>query len=92
MCICSCHLIEYILQARLEGYITNPPSTELIYFLFPPLAILLDESHELFDVDLVRDIVSPLPTRRAVEMMNRCLGEREKGLWKALGDYWLNPK
>ena len=46
----------------------------------------------MFGVDLVRDIVSPLPTRRAIKMMNSCLGDREKGLWQALGDYWLHPR
>ena len=80
------------MQARLDGYIKDPPSRELIYFLFPPLARILDESHELFGVDLVRDIVSPLLTRRAIKMMNSRLGEREKGLWNALGEYWLHPR
>ena len=60
--------------------------------MVPSLARILDESNELFGVDLVRDIVSPLPTRRAISMMNSCLKEREKGLWQALGDYWLHPR
>ena len=65
---------------------------QLLHHLFPPLAYLVDECYELFDEDLVKDVVAPLPTRKAVRMMSQGLGEREQVIWKALGDYWRQPR
>ena len=53
----------------MDGVLTNPSAIELLHHLFPPLAILLDESHEMFDVDLVKDISSPMMTKKAVDMV-----------------------
>lgn len=80
------------IQGKLNGHISNPGAPELLLHLFPPMAILLDESHELFDVDLIRDISTPLPTRKGVDFMYDNLQDRELDIWKELGDYWLNPK
>ena len=70
----------------------NPSADQLLFCLFPPLAVLLDESHELFGVDLVKDISCPMPTKRAVDMLSSTLKDRELAIWHALGDYWHNPK
>jgi len=85
--------MAFNLLAKLDGELQNPSARELLLHLFPPLALLLDESHELFDVDLVKDISCPMPTKKAVDMMTDCLKDRpEIELWRALGDYWQNPK
>lgn len=82
---------KILFQARLDGYIDDPPAKTLLRYLFPPLAFLLDESHEMFDTDLVRDIASPPLTKLAVSMLDASLMERERGLWMALGENWLSP-
>ena len=40
---------------------------------------------------LVRDVVYPLATPKAVDLLERCLGQREVVIWRALGENWLNP-
>jgi hypothetical protein len=56
------------------------------------LAFLVDECYDVFDEDLVREVVTPLPTVKAIEMLQRCLTQPELAIWRALGDYWLNPR
>ena len=70
----------------------DPSSGEMLHHLFPPLAYLVDECFDLFDEDLVRDVVFPLPTPKAVHLLETSLGEREAVIWRALGQNWLNPK
>ena len=70
----------------------SPSAAEMLHHLFPPLAFLVDECFDLFDEDLVRDVVFPLPTPKAVDLLERSLGEREAVIWRALGENWLNPK
>ena len=65
----NCHRSDDKFQARVDGHLSSPTAIELLHHLFPPLAILLDESHELFDVDLVKDISCPMLTRKAVDMV-----------------------
>ena len=55
-------------------------------------ALLFAVVHVLFDEDLVREVVTPLPTVKAIEMLQRCLTQPELAIWRALGDYWLNPR
>ena len=80
------------MQARLDGYIDNPSADTILHHLFPSLAFIVDECYDLFDEDLVREVVTPLPTVKAIEMMQRCLTPAELAIWRALGDYWLNPR
>ena len=47
---------------------------------------------DMFDEDLVKDVVSPLPTTKAVVMMSKSLSAREIVIWKALGDCWQTPR
>ena len=69
----------------------NVTAAEMLHHLFPPLAFLVDECFDYFDEDLVRDVVYPLPTPKAVDLLERCLGQREAVIWRALGENWLNP-
>ena len=69
----------------------NPSASEMLHHLFPPLAFLVDECFDVFDEDLVKDVVFPLPTPKAVDLLERCLGQREAVIWRALGENWLNP-
>jgi hypothetical protein len=79
-------------KARLDGYIDNPTADTILHHLFPSLAFIVDECYEIFDEDLVREVVTPLPTVKAIEMMQRCLTPPELAIWRALGNYWLNPR
>ena len=69
----------------------NPNAPEMLHHLFPPLAFLVDECFDVFDEDLVKDVLYPLPTPKAVDLLERCLGQREAVIWRALGENWLNP-
>ncbi len=64
----------------------------MLHHLFPPLAFLVDVSFEEFGDELVKDVVAPLPTRKSVKMLSECLNSREQVIWKALGDYWRQPR
>ena len=76
----------------MEGHISNPSAEEILRHLFPPLAFLVDECYSQFEEDLVREVATPLPTAKAVDMLSRCLEQRELIIWRALGDYWLIPR
>jgi hypothetical protein len=52
------------LQARLDGFIDNPSAETILHHLFPSLAFIVDECYDLFDEDLVHDVVTPLLTAR----------------------------
>ena len=78
-------------QGRLEEFMENPNAPEMLHHLFPPLAFLVDECFDVFDEDLVKDVLYPLPTPKAVDLLERCLGQREAVIWRALGENWLNP-
>lgn len=84
--------LAFNLLGRLEEFLENPTAPEMLHHLFPPLAFLVDECFDLFDEDLVRDVVFPLPTPKAVDFLERCLNQREAVIWRALGENWLNPK
>ena len=75
----------------MEQFLENVSAAEMLHHLFPPLAFLVDECFDYFDEDLVRDVVYPLPTPKAVDLLERCLGQREVVIWRALGENWLNP-
>lgn len=85
-------ITQSILQGRLEEFLEEPSAAEMLHHLFPPLAFLVDECFEEFDEDLVRDVVYPLPTPKAVDFLERSLGPREAVIWRALGENWLDPK
>ena len=79
-------------QGRLEEFLENPSAGEMVHHLFPPLAFIVDVCYDMFDEDLVKNVVNPLPTPKAVEFLNRNLGQREAYIWRALGENWLNPE
>jgi hypothetical protein len=62
----------------LEGFIDNPSSDTILHHLILSLAFLVDECYDLFDEDLVREVVTPLPTVKAIDMMQRCLTQPGK--------------
>ena len=76
----------------MEGHLRNPNAKELLHHLFPPLAFLIDECFEAFSEDVVKEVSSPLLTRKAIKMLKQNLSEREQVIWKALGDYWIQPR
>ena len=79
-------------QGRLNPFISHPNAPEIVHHLFPPLAFLMDATIDLFDMDLAKDVASPLLTNSAVTLLNHCLSTKESNVWAACGDYWRLPK
>ena len=76
----------------MDGHIDNPSANKILHHLFPSLAFIVDECYDLFDEDLVREVVTPLPTIKAIKMLQQNLTQAELAIWRALGNYWLNPR
>jgi hypothetical protein len=81
-----------LFQAYLEDHLSDPAAPDLLDHLFPPLAYLVDECYDLFDEDLVRDVLSPLLTNAACGFLDQHLGQKQRVIWKALGDCWIKPR
>jgi len=85
--------LSFILLARLKAHIHDPNAPELVHFLFTPLALIVDASHDThYGPNLPAKVVSPLLTRDAVNLLINCVTSKETELWQSLGDAWLIPR
>lgn len=85
--------LSFNLLAKLKAHIHDPNAPELIHFLFTPLALIVDASHETFyEPNLPAKVVSPLLTREAVNLLMNCVTSKETELWHSLGNAWLIPR
>ncbi|KAG7206773.1 hypothetical protein KM043_000689 [Ampulex compressa] len=85
--------LSFNLLAKLKAHIHDPNAPELVHFLFTPLALIVDASHETnYDPNLPSKVVSPLLTREAVNLLINCVTSKETELWHSLGDTWLIPR
>ena len=67
--------------------------TELVHFLFTPLALIVDASHDShYGPNLPSKVVSPLLTSEAIDLLINCLTSKESELWNSLGDAWYIPE
>ena len=81
------------LLAKLKAHIHDPNAPELVHFLFTPLALIVDASHDTnYDPNLPNKVLSPLLTREAVNLLINCVTSKETELWHSLGDAWLVPR
>jgi epidermal growth factor receptor kinase substrate 8 len=65
----------------------------LVHFLFTPLALIVDASHDTcYDPNLPARVVEPLPTRDAINLLNNCVTSKEMELLRSLGDAWTIPR
>ncbi|KAI4478630.1 hypothetical protein M0804_011658 [Polistes exclamans] len=84
---------SFNLLAKLKARIHDPNAPELVHFLFTPLALTVDASHDTnYDTNLPSKVVSPLLTREAVNLLINCVTSKETELWHSLGDTWLIPR
>ena len=82
-----------VFKAKLKAHIHDPNAPELVHFLFTPLALIVDASHDTpYGPNLPAKVVSPLLTREAVNLLINCVTSKETELWHSLGDAWLVPR
>ncbi|XP_046836663.1 epidermal growth factor receptor kinase substrate 8-like [Vespa crabro] len=85
--------LSFNLLAKLKAHIHDPNAPELVHFLFTPLALIVDASHDTnYEPNLPSKVVSPLLTREAVNLLINCVTSKETELWHSLGDMWLIPR
>lgn len=84
--------LSFNLLAKLKAHIHDPNAPELVHFLFTPLALIVDASHDTnYEPNLPSKVVSPLLTHEAVNLLMNCVTSKETELWHSLGDTWLVP-
>lgn len=85
--------LSFNLLAKLKHHIHDPNAPELVHFLFTPLALIVDASHDTrYGPNLPAKVVSPLLTQEAVNLLINCVTSKETELWHSLGDAWLIPR
>lgn len=85
--------LSFNLLAKLKAHIHDPNAPELVHFLFTPLALIVDASHDTYyDPNLPARVVSPLLTREAINLLINCVTSKETELWRSLGDAWAIPR
>ena len=85
--------LSFNLLAKLKAHIHDPNAPELVHFLFTPLALIVDASHDShYGPNLPSKVLSPLLTADAVELLINCLTSKESELWHSLGDVWYVPQ
>ncbi|XP_019696039.1 epidermal growth factor receptor kinase substrate 8 isoform X2 [Harpegnathos saltator] len=85
--------LSFNLLAKLKAHIHDPNAPELVHFLFTPLALIVDASHDTnYEPNLPNKVMSPLLTREAVNLLINCVTSKETELWHSLGETWLVPR
>lgn len=85
--------LSFNLLAKLKTHIHDPNAPELIHFLFTPLALIVDASHDsCYDPHLPSRVFKPLLTREAINLLVNCVTSKETELWRSLGDAWGIPR
>ncbi len=84
--------LSFNLLARLRAHIHDPNAPELVHFLFTPLALIVDASHDShYGPNLPSKVLAPLLKADAVELLVNCLTSKESELWHSLGEVWYVP-
>ena len=77
--------LSFNLLAKLKAHIHGPNAPELVHFLFTPLALIVDASHDShYGPNLPSKVLSPLLTADAVELLVNCLTSKELQLTNAI--------
>ncbi|XP_050313584.1 epidermal growth factor receptor kinase substrate 8-like [Anthonomus grandis grandis] len=85
--------LSFNLLAKLKAHIHDPNAPELVHFLFTPLALIVESSHDYyFDQHIPQNVTAPLLTREAINLLMNCVTSKETELWHSLGNAWLVPK
>ncbi|XP_060516021.1 epidermal growth factor receptor kinase substrate 8-like isoform X2 [Cylas formicarius] len=85
--------LSFNLLAKLKAHIHDPNAPELVHFLFTPLALIVEASHDhYFDQQIPHNVISPVLTREAINLLMNCVTSKETELWHSLGSAWLIPR
>nr|CAH7751140.1 unnamed protein product [Callosobruchus chinensis] len=85
--------LSFNLLAKLKAHIHDPNAPELVHFLFTPLALIVEAAQDTyFDRHIPHNVVSPLLTREAINLLMNCVTSKETELWHSLGNAWLIPR
>lgn len=85
--------LSFNLLAKLKSHIHDPNAPELIHFLFTPLALIVDASHDsYYTPPIAGQVIDPLLTREAINLLVNCVTSKETELWRSLGDAWTVPR
>ena len=85
--------LSFNLLAKLKAHIHDPNAPELVHFLFTPLALIVDASHDShYGPNLPSKILAPLLNKNAVDLLINCLTSKESELWHSLGEAWYVPR
>lgn len=85
--------LSFNLLAKLKAHIHDPNAPELVHFLFTPLALIVDASHDTdYEVKIPERVIDPLLTREAINLLINCVTSKETELWRSLGEAWTIPK
>merc|ERR1712012_1396768 len=84
--------LSFNLLAKLKAHIHDPNAPELVHFLFTPLALIVDASHDShYGPNLPSKVEGPLLTADAIDLLVNCLTSKESELWHSLGETWYVP-
>lgn len=85
--------LSFNLLAKLKAHIHEPNAPELVHFLFTPLALIVDASHDSqYGPNVPSKVLAPLLTKHAVDLLLNCLTSKESELWHSLGEAWYVPR
>lgn len=85
--------LSFNLLAKLKSHIHDPNAPELIHFLFTPLALIVDASHDsYYNPQVSGQVIDPLLTREAINLLCNCVTSKETELWRSLGEAWTIPR
>ncbi|VDM55975.1 unnamed protein product [Angiostrongylus costaricensis] len=83
--------LSFNLLAKLKNHIHEPNAPELLHFLFTPLTVILEACHWGLGRNIAPQIVAPLLSLEARELMQNCLTSKESDVWMSLGETWRTP-
>ncbi|XP_070252589.1 epidermal growth factor receptor kinase substrate 8-like protein 3 isoform X1 [Myotis yumanensis] len=80
---------SFNLLGRLAIHLQNPSAAELLHRLFRTLHLVLTQCPER---DLAGQVIAPLLTPEAVDMLKFYLSPPDSNLWKSLGPAWTTSR
>ncbi|XP_045672773.1 epidermal growth factor receptor kinase substrate 8-like protein 3 isoform X2 [Phyllostomus hastatus] len=80
---------SFNLLGKLAAYLQNPSPDHLLHLLFNTLNLVLTKCPER---GLAAQVISPLLTPEAMDLMQLCLSPPETDLWKSLGVAWTTSR
>ncbi|KAH7721896.1 CRE-EPS-8 protein [Aphelenchoides avenae] len=79
------------LLAKLQNHIHEPDAPQLLHFLFTPLSVILDACHWGLGRNVAEQVLSPLLSFPAIELLKNSLTSKEYDIWMMLGKAWHTP-